>query len=82
MKLPTCDPAGQLFWATAEEPEFQDDKYLNFPVVADGQWHEYVIPVAGHAKWKGQTIRAIRLDPTTGGAASGSRVEIDWIVGE
>jgi hypothetical protein len=43
--------------------------FLNFPVKPDGQWHEYTIPVATHPKWRGRVIRAIRLDPTTGGAA-------------
>lgn len=82
MKLPQCQPTGQLFWTTSEEPQFRDDKYLNFPVIPDGQWHEYEISVAKHPKWKGKAIRAIRLDPTTGGATAGARVEIDWIVGE
>jgi hypothetical protein len=82
MKLPTCNPLGQLFWTTAEEPSFNDDKRVSFPVVPDGEWHEYEIPVAEHPKWKDETIHAIRFDPTSGGAAPGSRVEIDWIVGE
>lgn len=82
MKLPPCETQGQFFWTTREEPTFRDDKYLNFPVIPDGEWHEYEIPVATHEKWAGQAIRGIRLDPTTGGAEPGSRVEIDWIVGE
>lgn len=82
MKLPPCEAQGQFFWTTREEPTFRDDKYLNFPVIPDGEWHEYEIPVAEHPKWAGQAVRAIRLDPTTGGAEPGSRVEIDWIVGE
>ena len=81
-KLPECSPTAQLFWTTSEEPGFADDKYLNFPVIPDGEWHEYEIPVAEHAKWKGQAIRAIRLDPTVGGVKPGAKVEIDWIVGE
>jgi hypothetical protein len=82
MKLAGGNNQGQLFWTTAAEPTFRDDKYLNFPIVPDGEWHEYTIPVGEHAKWKGQAIRAIRLDPTTGGAPAGSQVLIDWIVGE
>ncbi len=82
IKLPPCNTEGQLFWTTNEEPDFDDDKYLNFPVTPDGQWHEYEIPVATHAKWQGRAIRAVRLDPTTGGAEPGSKIEIDWIVGE
>jgi hypothetical protein len=82
MKLPPCDATGQVFWTTAEEPGFADDKYLNFPTQPDGEWHEYVIPVGEHPKWEGQAIRALRLDPTTGGAAPGSQVRIDAIAGE
>ena len=82
MKLPACDPVAQFFWTTSEEPAFRDDKYLSFPVKPDGQWHDYEIPVGAHPKWKGKAVRAIRLDPTTGGAAAGSKVEIDWLIGE
>ena len=82
MKLPKCDPNAQFFWTTSDEPTFADNKYLGFPVQPDGQWHEYKIPVGTHAKWKGKAIRGIRLDPTTGNAAPGSKVEVDWIKGE
>ena len=82
MKLDSGQPQGQVFWATGDEPEYRDDKYLNFPVQPDGEWHEYTIPVGQHAKWKGQTIIALRLDPTTGGAKTGSQVAVDWIRGE
>ncbi|MBI2302487.1 MAG: hypothetical protein HYU66_26575 [Armatimonadetes bacterium] len=82
MRLGSGNREGQLFWATADEPEFRDDKYLNFAIQPDGEWHEYVIPVGEHAKWKGQTIIALRLDPTTGDAQPGSKVDIDFIRGE
>ena len=82
MRLESGNPEGQLFWTTSKEPQFADTRYLNFPIQPDGQWHEYTIPVGRHERWKGQAIRAIRLDPTTGGAKPGSRVEIDWIKGE
>ncbi|NLC57485.1 MAG: hypothetical protein GX774_11660 [Armatimonadetes bacterium] len=72
--------SGQFFWTTSAEPNFGDDKYLSFPVNGDGQFHEYVIPVGKHPKWKGQAIRAIRLDPTVGGCI-GETVEIDYIRG-
>ena len=82
MKLPACQASGQFFWTTAESPRFADDKHITYPVIPDGEWHEYEIPVGEHALWSGQTIRAIRLDPTTGGGEEGAVVEIDWIVGE
>jgi len=71
----------QVFWGTADEPGFRDDKFLNFAIVPDGEWHEYTIPVGEHEKWRGQQIVALRLDPSVGGAV-GETVEIDSIVGE
>ena len=50
------------------------------PVQADGQWHEYSIPVGDHAKWRGQKITELRLDP--GNRSPGGHVEIDWVRGE
>ncbi len=82
MKLPPCNTEGQLFWTTGDDPGFSDTKYLNFPVIPDGEWHEYEVPVGTHDKWAGKEIRGIRLDPTTGGAEKGQKVEIDRIVGE
>ena len=72
---------GQFFWATADEPGYRDDKYLNFTTEPDGEWHEYLIPVGEHAKWRGQQIVAVRLDPTVGDA-KGATVEIDSVTGE
>lgn len=71
----------QVFWGIADEPGFRDDKYMNFTIIPDGQWHEYSIPVGEHEKWRGQEIVALRLDPSVGGAA-GETVEIDSIAGE
>jgi len=82
MKLASGSGTAQFFWATGPEPSFADDKYLNFPVACDGEYHEYDLPVGRHSKWRGQTIRAIRLDPVTGGAERGSKVELDWVIGE
>jgi hypothetical protein len=82
MKLPLCNPAAQLFWSTSDEPNLGDDKHLDFPVEPDGAFHEYEIPVGTHPKWRGKTVTLIRFDPTTGGAAPGSEVEIDYLRGE
>lgn len=82
MKLPECEPTAQFFFTIAEEMGFADDKYIPFAVIPDGEWHEYEIPVADHPKWKGHAVRGIRLDPTAAGVVPGTKVEIDWIVGE
>lgn len=73
---------GQFFWQTAAESAFRDDKYLNFPTIGDDQFHDYEIPVGDHPKWRGQQIRAIRLDPAVGTATIRQAVEIDFIRGE
>jgi hypothetical protein len=81
MRITGGGDQAQLFWATAMESRFRDDKYLNFDIQPDGQWHEYTIPVGEHEKWAGQQIVALRLDPSVGDAA-GEIVEIDYIIGE
>ena len=81
MRVTSGSPAAQVFWVTSDEPVFADTKYVNFDIVPDGEWHDYEIPVGEHKRWAGKEIRGIRLDPSTGGAARGAIVEIDWIVG-
>jgi len=82
MRITGGNPEGQLFWGTREEPQFSDEKYLNFPIVPDGEWHEYELPVGEHPKWQGKDIRSLRLDPTTWGTEDSATMQIDWIVGE
>ncbi|MBN2451677.1 MAG: hypothetical protein JXR77_14910 [Lentisphaeria bacterium] len=81
MRVTSGAPMAQVFWTTSEEPAFADTRYMNFEITPDGQWHEYEIPLHQHPRWAGKEIRGIRLDPSTGGAEPGARVEIDWIVG-
>ncbi len=71
--------AWQFYWGTQEEPDFSEARVLNFTVPMDGEWHEVVIPVGEHPRWRGQTIIAIRLDP---GNAPDTQAQIDWIRGE
>jgi len=52
----------QFFWATETEP-FSEPASIRFPIHSDGIFHDYVIPVAQHYKWKG-IITSLRLDPT------------------
>jgi hypothetical protein len=73
---------GQFFWATQDEPAFADDKYLNFPLDGGEDFQDVVIPVGEHPKWRGQAIRAIRLDPDASGVPAGTVVEVEEVVGE
>jgi hypothetical protein len=71
----------QFYWGTAAAPGFAEARVINFPITADGQWHEYRLPVGTFGTWTGQTITGIRLDPLQPGVP-GTTVEVDSIRGE
>lgn len=66
--------SAQLFWRTSQVPESEATS-LRFPVQADGQWHEYRVPVADNLRWRG-CITRLRLDPCS---RSGVHVGLDSI---
>lgn len=70
----------QFYWTTEDSPNFAEDKVVVFPIISDGEFHEYVVEVGQHPMWKGKRITAIRLDPTNG--APGASFAIDYIKGE
>ena len=51
----------QLFWRTTRIPESEATS-LRFEVKADGQWHDYKLPVGENRRWNGLVTR-LRLDP-------------------
>jgi hypothetical protein len=61
---------GQLYWGTAAEPGFSEERVLLFAVQADGRMHEYRLEPGRHPRWAGQTITALRLDPGNGAASA------------
>jgi hypothetical protein len=75
----TGGQGGQLYWSTETSPAIAEDKVLNFPVQADGQFHEYRLELGNHAHWAGQTITALRIDP--GNGAAEGEFEIDYVRG-
>ncbi|MBC7329929.1 hypothetical protein H5T88_06165 [bacterium] len=78
--MTTAGGGAELYWATADSPNFAEDKTVKFPIISDGKYHEYVIDVGNHPLWKGKRITAIRIDPT--GGAPDARFSIDYIRGE
>lgn len=76
---PGMGEIAQLFWATADDPAFDEGKSVRFSAVADGEFHEVLVPVGEQARWTG-TITGLRLDPT-GGQPLG-RLRIDFVHGE
>ncbi len=70
---------GQLYWGTRQAPGFSEQRVMVFPIQADGQFHEYRIPVHEHPQWKGQVITELRIDP--GNGASKAEFAIDYVRG-
>lgn len=75
----TAGQMGQLYWATADAPGFSEQRVVGFPLQADGQFHEYRIPVGQHPEWKGRTITELRIDP--GNGAAKAEFAIDYLRG-
>lgn len=66
MKNETTSTLAQLFFATEAAPGFSSARLVSFPVIADGEFHDYVIDMSQHSAWTG-AIEQIRLDPVGAG---------------
>ena len=66
--------AAQLFWTTDFAREGEATSY-SFPLIADGEFHAYTLPVSDKPTWAGE-IRHLRLDP---GSTGGAHVAIDYV---
>ena len=64
----------QLFWRSDVLAESEATSYV-FPIIADGEFHEYELPVGESPTWIGD-IQRLRLDP---GYTNGAHVEVDYI---
>lgn len=65
---------GQIFWATEKFP-MSDKTYTFFSVIADNNFHEYIVDVSKVPTWSG-TVIALRLDPVM---TKDVNIEVDWI---
>ena len=61
MRSNTADGHGRVYFATDEEPEYSEDKAVEFEVLNPHRFHEYRVFMADIRKWKG-TIVGIRID--------------------
>ena len=75
-------PAMRLKWGTTDEPIIGkgfvvDEKrcVASCPVVADGEWHEYELSLAGRSDWKG-SVDELWFEAVN---ARHARVAIDWM---
>ena len=64
----------QLFYMTAADTAWSGDRVIAFPIIPDGQYHDYFV----HLPQGGVTsvVTRIRLDPTI---AAGSEMAIDFV---
>jgi G8 domain/Ricin-type beta-trefoil lectin domain-like/HYR domain/Secretion system C-terminal sorting domain len=53
----------QLFWSTAAEPNLSEDKSVTIAYPTGSVRQTLNFMLANHPKWKGQTIKFLRLDP-------------------
>lgn len=65
-----------LFYGTSANPAFSEDRRIDFQIVADGQMHEYRVPVSEHPNWSGR-IQSLRLDLE--GSTDNASWEIDYL---
>lgn len=69
------DGRGKVYFATAEAPQFSEDRAVELEMLDDGEFHEYRALVENNAEWKGVLV-GIRIDlPDT---VIGESKEIDF----
>ncbi|MDO4584956.1 MAG: alpha/beta fold hydrolase [Planctomycetia bacterium] len=71
----------KIRWSRTDSPIFDENcvvreaQSMRIPILADGQFHEYVFPLEGDSEWKGE-INALWFDPCN---RKHAKVEIEWI---
>jgi hypothetical protein len=76
LKIDRAEPGdqGQLFWETATAG-ISEAASLRFALLADDQYHDYVLDVGSSDRWRG-LIRGFRLDPCS---TDGATVAVDAV---
>ena len=64
----SCGEFGQLYFTTAAEPTWSEERCVRFPLARTDRVQEVRIAVAAHGQWRGQRITGLRLDPEHGGS--------------
>ena len=53
---------GGIYWQTADEPEFAQERLVSFRLTSDTEFSDLLIDLREHPEWRG-TITQLRLDP-------------------
>ena len=56
-----------IFWGTGVEISFAGDKHIQATYTGNGEFQDVVFQMAGHAKWDGQVVARLRIDPLDDG---------------
>ncbi len=72
--LDSDDEGMQLFWTTPTMAT-NEPASVKVSLIGDGEFHDYVLPVAENSRWKGR-VTTFRLDPCS---HQGARIEIEKI---
>ncbi len=55
---------GQLYWMCDGDEAFEEERCVTFPVINDGELHDYEVTLAGQAAWPTEgELLCLRLDP-------------------
>jgi len=66
MQVPAgTDNAGQLFFVTSEDPDYDEAKSVLFPLDTSGEFVDYHLDMSTFGGWQ-NTITALRFDPVEG----------------
>lgn len=71
----------KLYWGTTDHPIFDRNLVISErntqlqPIIPDGQWHEYVLPLSENPNWTGR-VNELWFDPID---LHHAQVDVDWI---
>ncbi|GAB3801931.1 hypothetical protein GCM10028819_30160 [Spirosoma humi] len=71
----------RLKWRRSEDQTIYGtpDRYMDFPIINDGEFHTYEIDLSQNDSWLEHTIGQIEFAMTTDGPATNSWVELEWL---
>jgi len=73
------DSAGKIYFKTATEDFYSEDKSVSFTCTAGGGWYTHHVCMADNKKWTG-TITGIRIDPVSDGTIAACGIDFIRVI--
>lgn len=73
------DSAGKIYFKTAAEDFYSEDKSVSFTCTAGGGWYTHHVCMAANEKWSG-TITGIRVDPVFEGTVAACGIDFIRVI--